>query len=166
RALFAINLDVDEQAIHQLRRRLVFERLVGHHVAPVAGRVAYRQEHRLAACSRQVESFLAPGIPVDRVRRVLQQVGARLLCQPVAMLLPVLHWLLPGESPSHYNALQEPAMRASSLVRSNSLSMVSIPTAGAPPAGTSVASNTGNSPCEAPPGKGAACRPGAQPQAA
>src|SRR5690606_32501606 len=80
-----------EQAIHQLRRLLVLERLVRHHVAPVAGRIPYRQQYRLAALPRQGESLFAPGIPVDRVRGVLQQVRTRLLRQPIAMLLPVLH---------------------------------------------------------------------------
>jgi len=35
--LLAVDLDVDEELVHEARRRLVLERLVGHHVAPVAG---------------------------------------------------------------------------------------------------------------------------------
>ena len=43
-ALFAIDLDADEQVVHELGRRLVLERLVLHDVAPVAGGVADGEE--------------------------------------------------------------------------------------------------------------------------
>ena len=39
-SLLAIHLDVHEVLVHHRRRRLVLERLVGHDVAPVTGRVA------------------------------------------------------------------------------------------------------------------------------
>ena len=42
----AVDLDVDEELVHELRRRLVLERLVLHDVAPVAGRVADREQDR------------------------------------------------------------------------------------------------------------------------
>ena len=44
--LLAVDLDADEALVHQCRDRLVLERLVRHDVAPVAGRVADRQEDR------------------------------------------------------------------------------------------------------------------------
>ena len=78
RSLLAVDLDVDEQLVHQLRRGLVLERLVCHDVAPVAGRVTDRQQHRFALVAGQRKSFLAPGVPVDRVVGVLEQVGTRL----------------------------------------------------------------------------------------
>ena len=40
-ALFPVHLDVHEQLVHHLGRLGVFERLVGHDVAPVAGRIAH-----------------------------------------------------------------------------------------------------------------------------
>ena len=43
RSLLAVDLYVDEMLIHQQGRFIVFERLVGHHMAPVAGRVADTQ---------------------------------------------------------------------------------------------------------------------------
>src|ERR1700683_5111415 len=47
RPLFAIDLDVDEPAVHQCGGRGVFEGFVRHDVAPVAGRITPRQENRL-----------------------------------------------------------------------------------------------------------------------
>ena len=44
-ALLAIDLDRDEVVVHELRRGLVLERLALHDVAPVAGRVADREQH-------------------------------------------------------------------------------------------------------------------------
>ena len=44
--LLAIDLDADEALVHQRGGRLVLERLVLHHVAPVAGGVADREQDR------------------------------------------------------------------------------------------------------------------------
>ena len=65
--LLAVDLDVDEALVHQRRRLRVLERLVLHHVAPVAGGVADREQDRpvLVACAG--ERLLAPRVPVDRV---------------------------------------------------------------------------------------------------
>ena len=40
RPLLAVNLDVDEQPVHQLRHRRRLEAFMRHHMAPMAGRVA------------------------------------------------------------------------------------------------------------------------------
>ncbi len=45
-SLLAIDLDVDEEVVHQLGDFRVLERLVLHHVTPVTGRVADREEDR------------------------------------------------------------------------------------------------------------------------
>ena len=47
RALLAVDLDADEALVHQRRDLGVLEGLALHHVAPVAGRVADRDEDRL-----------------------------------------------------------------------------------------------------------------------
>ena len=83
--LLAVDLDVDEVLVQHCRRRLVLERLVLHHVAPVAGGVADRHEHRLVGGGRRGERLVAPRIPVDRVVGVLQQVGAALVDQAVGL---------------------------------------------------------------------------------
>ncbi len=46
RPLLAVHLDRDDAAVDHLRHRRVLERLMRHHVAPVARRVPDRQQHR------------------------------------------------------------------------------------------------------------------------
>ena len=88
--LLAVDLDVDEELVHQPRRLLVLERLVLHHVAPVAGRVADREQDRPVLVARARERLLAPRVPVDRVVRVLEQVGAGLVGQAVHVARPMM----------------------------------------------------------------------------
>ena len=85
-ALLAIDLDAHEQLVHQPRRRVVLERLVLHHVAPVAGGVADAQQDGLVLAPRFFEGIVAPRVPVDRVVRVLEQIGALLVNQAVGAL--------------------------------------------------------------------------------
>ena len=79
----AVDLDVDEPLVHQLRNRGVLERLVLHHVAPVTGRVADREQDRLVLGARAFTRVVAPGVPVDGVVRVLEEIRAGLLGQAV-----------------------------------------------------------------------------------
>ena len=81
--LLAVDLDVDEALVHEPRRLVVLERLVLHHVAPVARRVADREQDRLVLGPRPLEGLVAPRVPVDRVVRVLEEVGAGLFREPV-----------------------------------------------------------------------------------
>ena len=81
--LLAIDLDVHEVLVHERRRLGVLERLVLHHVAPVAGRVADREQDRLVLRPRPRERLLAPRVPVDRVVGVLEQVRAGLAGEAV-----------------------------------------------------------------------------------
>ena len=78
RALLPVDLDADEPLVHERCRVRVLERLVLHHVAPVAGGVADREEDRPVLGASALEGLLAPRVPVDGVVRVLEQVGARL----------------------------------------------------------------------------------------
>ena len=48
RPFFAIDFDVDEQLVHDPRDGVILEAFVRHHVAPVARRVADREQDRLA----------------------------------------------------------------------------------------------------------------------
>ena len=77
--LLAVDLDVDELGVHHGGDLVVLERLVGHHVAPVAGRVPDRQQDRHVAAPCLGERLVAPRIPVDRVVAVLTQVRRGLL---------------------------------------------------------------------------------------
>ena len=82
-SLLPVDLHVDEQLVHHGRRGRVLEGLVGHHVAPVAGRVPDRQQHGHVPAAGLRERLLAPREPVDRVVGVLAQVGAGLAAEPV-----------------------------------------------------------------------------------
>ena len=75
-ALLPVDLHVHEEVVHDLRRRGVGERLVLHHVAPVARAVADRDEERPVLGPRSLERLVAPRVPVDRVRGVLEEVRA------------------------------------------------------------------------------------------
>ena len=83
RPLFAIDLDGNEVAIHQRGGLRIFEGLAGHHVTPVAGAVADAQQDRLVFGAGALQCLRTPGIPVDRVVGVLEQVGAGLLGESV-----------------------------------------------------------------------------------
>ncbi len=84
-ALLAVDLDVDEQLVHHRRGGVVLEALMGHHVAPMAGGVADRQQDRLAARAGLGQGRLAPGAPMHRIVLVLQQIRAGLVAQPVTV---------------------------------------------------------------------------------
>ena len=60
--------------VHQRRHGGILEGLALHHVAPVAGRVADRDEQRPVQLARALQRLLAPRIPVDRVVGMLEQV--------------------------------------------------------------------------------------------
>ena len=76
RPLLPVHLDRDEVGVQLGGPARILERLVRHHVTPVAGRVPHRQEHRYVAALRLRERLVAPRPPVHRVVRVLAQVGA------------------------------------------------------------------------------------------
>ena len=76
--LLAVHLDVDEGSVHELCRLVVLEGLALHDVAPVACGVADRQEDGAVLLAGQCQGFVAPGVPVDGVVRVLEEVGAGL----------------------------------------------------------------------------------------
>src|SRR5215467_10894925 len=73
--------------VHQAGDFLVLEGLTLHHVAPVAGRVADTEQDGFVFALRLFQRLLAPRVPVYRVVRVLQQVRARLIDEPVGMFV-------------------------------------------------------------------------------
>ena len=83
RPLLAIDFDVDEQLVHHARGGVVLKALVRHDVAPVAGRIADREQDRLVAAFGFRQRFGPPGPPVDRVVLVLQQIRARLVRETI-----------------------------------------------------------------------------------
>ena len=83
--LFAVDLDVDEQRVHQRGDLGILEAFMRHHVAPVAGGIADREQDRLVGCHCGGERRRAPGLPMHRVVLVLQLVGAGLVDEGVAV---------------------------------------------------------------------------------
>ena len=81
--LLAVDLHVDEQPVHQVRGVVVLEGLVGHDVAPVAGRVPDGDQHRPVLVTGPGEGLVPPRVPVDRVVGVLAQVRAGLVSEAV-----------------------------------------------------------------------------------
>jgi len=104
RPLLPIDFDVDKQAVHQRCCRFVFKGLVGHYVAPVACRVSYGEQYRLVLGPSLVQGLCGPGLPIDGIVGVLQQVGAGLVNQAVRHgILPGRSW--PGQQPARHGQL-------------------------------------------------------------
>ena len=53
-ALFTVDFNVDEQLVHKRRCSVVLEGLMRHHMTPVTGCVANRQQNRLAGVPCQL----------------------------------------------------------------------------------------------------------------
>ena len=83
RPLLPVHLDRDEVGVQLVGPGRILERLVRHHVTPVAGRVPHRQEHRYVSAFRLRERLVAPRPPVHRVVGVLAQIGAGRVGQAV-----------------------------------------------------------------------------------
>src|SRR6185312_4052182 len=86
-----IHLDVHEQVVHERRGLRILERLVRHHMTPVARGVSDAQENRPAFTPRTAERLRSPGIPVDWIVGVLPQIRTCLARQPVHAIDLPLH---------------------------------------------------------------------------
>ena len=81
--LFAVDFDTNEMLIEVVGYFGVGKRLAIHHVTPVASRVADREKDRGVRLSSQGDRLRPPGVPVDGVVRMLKEVGAGFLREPV-----------------------------------------------------------------------------------
>ena len=88
-SLLPIDLDTDEPAIHEFRNGLVLKRFPFHDMAPVAGGISDGEENGTVFFFRELQRFLPPGVPVDRVVGVLQQVGAGFVKESIRFLFGV-----------------------------------------------------------------------------
>ena len=102
RPLLAVDFDVDEQFVHETRRLGVLEQLVRHHMAPVAGGVADRQQDRAVAPLGFGQRVGAPWAPMHGISGVLQKIGRGLLAEEIAGGLPcaILRLFKPPARPS------------------------------------------------------------------
>ena len=71
RPLFPVDLDGDEVSVDQRGDLGVFEGFASHHVAPVTGAVTDAEQDRFVLAPGSGQRFRAPGVPVDRIVRVL-----------------------------------------------------------------------------------------------
>ncbi len=60
RPLFAVDLDVDEEPVHDLGRGRVFEAFMGHDMAPMTGRIADGEKDRSVQALRFGKGFAGP----------------------------------------------------------------------------------------------------------
>jgi hypothetical protein len=79
----AVDFDGDEMRVQQRGDLRVLERLVRHHVTPVAGRVTDGEEDGFLLRARPGEGLLAPREPIDRIVRVLAEVGRLFLRETI-----------------------------------------------------------------------------------
>ena len=93
RALFSIDLHVNEVLVHEPSNFEIFEKFMCHDMAPVAGRVADRQQNRLVLCFRPRQGFLAPGIPLHWILRMLPEIGAGFCDKPVRKTVRLCGWI-------------------------------------------------------------------------
>ncbi len=70
--LFAVDLDVDEVVVHQLRDGFVLERFPGHYATPMTCPVTYAQQYRLVFPPRAIERFFSPRVPINRIMRMVR----------------------------------------------------------------------------------------------
>ena len=85
-ALFAVHLNAHEQRVHLRRDGGVLETLALHYVTPVASRITDGQQDWLVPGYRQRQGRRPPRMPIHRILRVLQQVGAGLCAQLISHL--------------------------------------------------------------------------------
>ena len=95
--LLPVDLDIDEQAVHDRCDFGILETFMGHDMAPVARRVADRQEDGLTVASGLGKGVRSPGSPVDWIVLVLEEVGACFFAEEVFAhefgdTLPICEW--------------------------------------------------------------------------
>ena len=76
RSLLLVHLDGNKIPVQKFRDLLVLKALMGHDMTPVAGAVSDAEKDRLILLSGPAERLLSPGIPLHRILRMLEQIGA------------------------------------------------------------------------------------------
>jgi hypothetical protein len=59
---------------------------MGHNMAPVTGGVTNREEYRFVFFLSYGESIFIPGMPIDRIKGMLQEIGALFFNEDVCFL--------------------------------------------------------------------------------
>ena len=82
---FPVKFHADEVLIEKFRYLFILERLPLHHVAPVTGRIADAQQNHLVVLAGLFKSLFSPGIPIHRIKSVLEEVRGFGIDQPVRL---------------------------------------------------------------------------------
>ncbi len=80
---FAIHFNIDKPLVHELGDVWIGKDFALHDVAPITGGVSHRQENGFVFAARPFYGLGAPGIPLDGVVDVEQEVGAGFVGQVV-----------------------------------------------------------------------------------
>ena len=86
RTLLTIDFDVDEVLVHVLGNLFILEHLAFHDVAPIATAVTDREKNHFAFLLGLLERLRPPGIPVNRVVTVHQQIRTGFARQSIGEL--------------------------------------------------------------------------------
>ena len=87
RPLFSIHFDIDKVLVHDGGDLRIGKGFTLHHVTPMTRRISDGKKNRPVLFSSLAERFLSPGIPVNRISGMLQQVGALLVNQAIGLTL-------------------------------------------------------------------------------
>ena len=80
---FAINFDADKMLVQHGSDGLVLERFPLHHVTPVTGEIADREQDGTVLCFCRLQGLRSLGVSVDRVRGMLEEIGTDLVEKPI-----------------------------------------------------------------------------------
>src|SRR6266480_7181664 len=86
-SFFTIYFNRDKMLIHEASDVFILEGFALHDMAPVAGRVANTEQDGFVLLLRLLQGFFAPWVPIYGVVRVLQEVWACLVDEPVGMFM-------------------------------------------------------------------------------
>jgi hypothetical protein len=84
-SFFPVDLYIDKILVHDTGGRFIFKTFPLHHMTPVAGGIADADKDGLVLFLGPCQCFFSPGIPVDRIVSMLEQVRTGLVDKLVGM---------------------------------------------------------------------------------
>ena len=81
--LLSVHFDGNESLIEQLRHLRVLEGLMRHDMAPVAGGISNGKEDGLILLPCSAEGLVTPGVPLNGIPCMLEEIGTLLFDQTV-----------------------------------------------------------------------------------
>jgi hypothetical protein len=81
--LLPVYLNADEMLVHEGSGFLILKALPLHDVAPVTSRIAYRDDYRLILGLCPKKGLIPPGVPINGIMGMLQEIWALLVDQAI-----------------------------------------------------------------------------------